>query len=215
MTAAYNEIMEHIEVTPEMRRRVLKNVEAAMERPRVVRFPARSVKTLLSLAACAALIIFAALSVSDFRRAADTAPEESADAPFGVSAVYGIEECVGREELSEKFGFDVAELGYLPFEAQEIEYCSYWGNMAQISYRNGDDEVMFRQARGSDDISGDFNVYETVLTVEITGAKAELRGTDGEFSGAVWQKDGFTYSVFCSPAVSQDEMQRIIESAGK
>ena len=215
MTAAYNEIMEHIEVTPEMRRRVLKNVEAAMERPRIVRFPAHSVKTLLSLAACAALIIFAALSVSDFRRATDTAPEESADAPFGVSAVYGIEECAGREELSEKLGFDVAELGYLPFEAQEIEYCSYWGNMAQISYRNGDDEVMFRQARGSDDISGDFNVYETVLTVEITGAKAELRGTDGEFSGAVWQKDGFTYSAFCSPAVSQDEMQRIIESAGK
>lgn len=197
------------------KRRVLKNVEAAMERPRIVRFPARSVKTLLSLAACAALIIFATLSVSDFHRETDTAPEESADAPFEVSAVYGIEECVGREELSEKLGFDVAELGYLPFEAQEIEYCSYWGNMAQISYRNGDDEVMFRRARGSDDISGDYNVYETVLTVEITGAKAELRGTDGEFSGAVWQKDGFAYSVSCSPAVSQDEMQRIIESAGK
>ena len=142
----------------------------------------------------------------------DTAPEASADAPFGVSAVYGIEECAGRGELSEKLGFDVAELGYLPFEAQEIEYCAYWGNMAQISYHNGDDEVMFRQARGSDDISGDYNVYETVLTVEINGAKAELRGTDGEFSGAVWQKDGFTYSVSCSPAVSQDEMQRIIEN---
>ena len=40
MTAAYNEIMEHIEVTPEMRRRVLENVEAAMERPQVARFSA-------------------------------------------------------------------------------------------------------------------------------------------------------------------------------
>ena len=215
MTAAYNEIMEHIEVTPEMRRRVLENVEAAMERPQVARFSARRVKTLLSLAACAALIIFAALSMSDFHRATDTAPEESADAPFGVSAVYGIEECAGRNELSEKLGFDVAELGYLPFEAQEIEYCAYWGDMAQISYRSGDDEVTFRQARGSDDISGDYNVYGTVLTVEINGAEAELRGKDGEFSGAVWQKDGFAYSVSCSPAVPQDEIQRIIESAGK
>lgn len=153
--------------------------------------------------------------MSDFHRATDTAPEESADAPFGVSAVYGIEECAGRYELSEKLGFDVAELGYLPFEAQEIEYCAYWGDMAQISYRSGDDEVTFRQARGSDDISGDYNVYGTVLTVEINGAEAELRGKDGEFSGAVWQKDGFAYSVSCSPAVPQDEIQRIIESAGK
>ena len=212
MTAAYNEIMEHIEVTPEMRRRVLKNVEAAMDRPRIVRFPARGVKTLLSLAACAVLIIFASLSVSVVRRETDAAPDESTDAPFGVSAVYGIEECAGRDELSEKLGFDVAELGYLPFEAEETEYCAYWGSMAQIRYRRGDDEVMFRQARGSDDASGDYNVYETVLTVEINGAEAELRGAGGEFSGAVWQKDGFAYSVSCSPAVSQDEMQRIIES---
>ena len=214
MTEAYNEIMEHIEVTPEMRRRVLENVETAVKRPRVVRFSARSAKTLLSLAACAALIIFASLSVPDFRREADTAQDESADAQLGVSAAYGIEECAGREELSEKLGFDAAELAYLPFDAQETEYCSYWGSMAQISYRAGDAEVMFRQARGSDDISGDYNVYETVLTVEINGAEATLRGNGGEFSGAVWQKDGFSYSVFCSPAVSQSEMQRIIESAG-
>ena len=54
-----------------------------------------------------------------------------------------------------------------------------------------------------------------MLTVEINGAEAELRGKDGEFSGAVWQKDGFAYSVSCSPAVPQDEIQRIIESVAE
>ncbi len=214
MTEAYNEIMEHIEVTPEMRRRVLENAEAAVKRPRVVHLSARSAKTLLSLAACAALIVFASLSVSDFSREADTAQEESGDAQLGVSAVYGIEECAGREELSEKLGFDVAEPGYLPFDVQEREYCVYWGSMAQSCYRAGDAQVMLRQERGSDDISGDYNVYETVLNVEINGAEATLRGADGKFSGAVWQQDGFSYSVFCSPAVSQSEMQRIIENVG-
>ena len=67
-------------------------------------------------------------------------------------------------------------------------------------------------ARGTDDVSGDYNVYAEERTVEAGGCAVLLKGDAGKISLAVWTDGEFAYSVSASPAISQQEMLSLIES---
>ena len=65
MNRKYNEAMEHIEVTPEMRSRILDNIEnmdfAEKKRAEIVRFP--NIKRYATLAACLAVMLVGTLAL--------------------------------------------------------------------------------------------------------------------------------------------------------
>ena len=72
-------------------------------------------------------------------------------------------------------------------------------NMIQVDYENG---MYIRKASGSGDISGDYNDYSKVETVN----GVTLKGENGKFSLAVWNRDGYTYAVGVQEAMSQSDM---------
>ena len=72
-------------------------------------------------------------------------------------------------------------------------------NMIQADYENG---MYIRKASGSDDISGDYNDYAQVETVN----GVTLKGENGKFSLAVWNNSGYTYAVGVQEAMSQSDM---------
>jgi len=78
--------------------------------------------------------------------------------------------------------------------------------MIQVMFTNDNDDMTFRKAFGSDDISGDYNNYSEKLTENIDGTDVEIRGNDGLYCGAVWQKDGYAYSVFSRNGISKEDM---------
>ena len=164
-------------------------------------------KSIAAFTLClAAALAFTGCGSSGTAETAGKVPSQSE-----VSIANGIVSCDGHAALAEKLGFDVAQLDYLPFDAYSTEYYSYWDEMAQINYHCEDRSVTFRQARGSDDISGDYNNYADELTVEINAAEVTLRGADDAYSVAVWEKNGFSFAISCSPALSQDDLRSIIE----
>ncbi len=71
--------------------------------------------------------------------------------------------------------------------------------MIQADYENG---MYIRKASGSDDISGDYNDYAQVETVN----RVTLKGENGNFSLAVWNNNGYTYAVGVQEAMSQSDM---------
>ncbi|WP_313577956.1 hypothetical protein [Lacrimispora sp.] len=42
-------------------------------------------------------------------------------------------------------------------------------NTVQIIYENGENKIVFRQARGNDDVSGDYNEYKVNLATWVSG----------------------------------------------
>ncbi|MFR0077432.1 MAG: hypothetical protein ACLRVB_07570 [Blautia sp.] len=72
-------------------------------------------------------------------------------------------------------------------------------DMIQTDYENG---MYIRKASGSDDISGDYNDYSQVETVN----GVTLKGENGKFSLAVWNGDGYTYAIGVQEAMSQSDM---------
>ncbi|MBR4928566.1 MAG: hypothetical protein IKX72_03305 [Oscillospiraceae bacterium] len=94
------------------------------------------------------------------------------------------------------------------FSDKLIQVCN--GEMIQVIYLNGDDRLLIRKAKGSEDISGDYNEYSDNSTVTVNGNSVTLRGDDGKVSTAVWTSGGYTYSVSFDTPVTEDEMTGIV-----
>ena len=209
----YNEIMDKIEVTEEMRQRVLKNVEKeCANTDNVVRFPSRNRKkyaSLIGIAAVAAVCIIAGRGV--FINNPDIS-----DNPGGEVMIQGPVEADSAQELSNNVGFEVTDIQQLADRSDEIYYSSI-GDMAQITYIMADNRVSYRKAPGSDDISGDYNVYATIVENELNNTNVTIKGSEDEnnvdkFFNATWTKDGYSYSLTFENGVELTEAENIITS---
>ena len=205
LSKSYQKIMEHIEVTDEMRDRILQNLTAEAEKPakKVVTFP---VKRLLSVAACIAMLFVCGTILKPLSHTDSESPDELS------SAVVDFVECASAEELSEQSGFTVTDITGLPFEAENTSYTWCWGEFAQIEYTGNADTVLYRKAAGNDDISGDYNEYEQVDTEQIDDVTVTVKGNEGKYYLATWQADGYTYSVSDEQGLELDKFVQMIES---
>lgn len=83
--------------------------------------------------------------------------------------------------------------------------------MLEVVYVNGEDETgRVRKARGSEDISGDYNEYAETETVSVGGIDVLLKGDAGLVKLAVWTNDGYTYSVSAEAGLTADEMSALV-----
>lgn len=201
---AYDEIMEKIEVTPEMRERVLKRVAAediAPAKPKALSFP--KLKRYLSAAACLVLAVAGAAVLPRLIRS---------QPPGNVQIVPQIEEAASLDELSALVGFEV-EAGFaLPFEPEETTYCAYWNELAQIQYSGQGQTATYRQSVGTADNSGDYTAYGDVAGITAGGLPVTLKGDGGAYLLAVWTDGAFSYSLRLSQGAPETEWLDIISA---
>lgn len=200
---AYDEIMDKIEVTPEMRRRVLRRIETeeiAPSRPKVVRFPAW--RKYLSAAACLVLVVAGAVMLP--RLIQPQPPGEH------VQVIPKIEEAASLDELSRMVGFKVDAGLALPFEPEETTYCSYWNELAQIQYSGQGQAATFRQSAGTADNSGDYTAYGDVVGITAGGLNVTLKGDGGTYVLAVWTDQAFSYSLRLSQGLTEAQWQGVL-----
>lgn len=197
--------MDRIEVTGEMRERILGNLQktdlAASANSRVMRFP--NIRKYLSAAACFAVLlagIFAAGHMAGMFR-----PEDSQ-----VSVGNGIVEMDTLEQLAAAVGFEVEEPPALPFTAEETVYTSYWNELAEITYTGGGQTAVFRKSPGAEDNSGDYNTYSAVREIHMGPLTATLKGSGEVYTLAVWSAEGYAYSLCLSNGISESEWQHLI-----
>ena len=123
----------------------------------------------------------------------------------------GMESLPSRDDLSQAVGFPVKSAETLPFFPQEIDYTSYWGDMAQIDYASGPVSACFRQSLGTDDNSGDWNEYSAQEEITAAGCAVTLKGEAGTFTLAIWTDGTYSYSLSLSSAEPADVWQKIVE----
>ena len=126
----------------------------------------------------------------------------------------GMVEVDSLAELSQVLGFSVPEVKNIPFEVTSTVYTNGWNEFAQVEYQgeSQDEAVLFRKARGTDDISGDYNTYSDVTEVTVNEVSATLKGNEGQYNLAIWQQDGFAYSLNYEPGGSEDVFVEMIQS---
>ena len=197
----YDEVMEKLEVTPEMRARILQNVETQMAEPR--KKPNR-LRRFAALAACLAILLMGAMALPKF--ISSPVPEESE-----TMIANGMVEVTSKEELSEAVGFPVKSAQSLPFFPQSIYYTSYWGEMAQIDYANGGSTACFRQSLGEEDNSGDWSEYPAQKSLTVNGCAVTLKGEADSYTLATWQDGTYSYSLSLSAGQPASVWESIVE----
>ena len=209
MKKSYEDIMERVVVTDEMKMRILDRIQSesfeTSSAPKVV--PFRKYKRFASLAACFAILVVGVWSAAKLIPPMEETPPDS-----GVQVVPDVVEACSAEELSELVGFEVGDVQGLPFEPTEAVYTAYWSEMAEIQYRNGEVEAVFRKSTGTEDISGNFNSYDTVQELTV-GDITALKGNSGTYLLAVWSKDSFSYSLSISSGAAEETWGGIIAKA--
>lgn len=109
------------------------------------------------------------------------------------------EEMDSRAALEQAVGFSVEEAEHLPFAPQEVLYTAFDSGLAQVEYRGENDQTaLLRKSQGAEDNSGDFDQYPDVKTLDTAGIDVTLKGAEGQFTLALWQEDGFSYSLSLS-----------------
>jgi hypothetical protein len=93
-------------------------------------------------------------------------------------------------------------------EKYTVSYVRALDGIVEVRYSNGSNEIRVRKGKGTDDISGDYNVYKNVSEKKIGGNTVTLKGNGGGVSSAVWT-DG-TYS--CSICSENELTNKLVES---
>ena len=85
------------------------------------------------------------------------------------------------------------------------------GDMIQVFYDGkGGSSLLLRKAVGTDDISGDYNVYAQTQTVTVDGVSVTMKGNDGAVSVATWVRDGHSFAVDANQGISVAQMTGIV-----
>ena len=187
MGKAYDEIMEQVEVTEEMQARILSNI-----RTQKIHREKKILRYRKPLAYAAAGLLLIMVGVSYLPKVQKNGPATESEQFFVGN---GIEECSSIETLSGKVGFLVEELSGLPFTVDHTEYLSYWGDMAEIDYQGADETACYRKSKGEEDNSGDYNEYAEVQILEADGFSVTVKGENGTYRLAIWQRGGYSYSL--------------------
>lgn len=151
---------------------------------------------------------------------ADAAPEEDTAAGTVEEAaeeekavVYATEELSSVQELAERTGVDIRELTNLPFAPTQTQYTAYSDALAEIRYFAGEKEICYRKSAGAEDNSGDYTDYADTQTISLAGQSVTLKGDGKSVSLAQWSDGTWSCSIAADPAISQEEMTALVQSA--
>lgn len=123
---------------------------------------------------------------------------------------------------------DAAEAAGFTFDVPESigtygnrSYLVIAGNTSEpiieVAYTKGDSaanayEYYARKAAGSSDISGDYNEYAEISTIEANGINYTLKGNNGVVNVATWENDGysFAFGAYGDTALTADEVIGVV-----
>lgn len=121
------------------------------------------------------------------------------DGQLNTDNEYEIEspivECSTVQEAQEIVGFEI----HLPnnisnFNIETVNV--YDDSMIDIIYKNeNQEEIRVRKAKGSDDISGDYTVYNQEGTIVVGNIDFYIKGNDGNINLITWTNNGYTHAI--------------------
>ena len=206
----YDEVMEHVQVTDEMQKRILSNVEAHFSgKKKIVKWQ-RWVPAIGAVAAAAVVVC----SVGMWNHRISGLPAESSPAEM-MEGIYNAQEYGSVQELAAAEGFSIPELSSIPFEVVDTSYTLIENELAEVRYTGNSDaeRVIFRKAPGTEDISGDYTVYDAVESAQIAGADVTLKGDGSLIFLACWTDGQYSYSIGVDCGCSKEEMDAMIQEA--
>ena len=218
LSRKYEEIMDRVKVTEDMKDREINNIlESGATGGN--RKSHNGWGRYIVLAACiivtVAVVRFipSVVNRNDLTSTSTEAESTETDTMTAVDmAIPDIKEFNSADELKGELGFDVSDVAGIPFDIIDTEYYCYWGYMAEIDYVGNSDRAIYRKAKETNDISGDYNEYAETDVMDIDGVEVALKGNDGLYNLAIWQNGDYSYSLYIDKGVDYNTFAGIIKN---
>ena len=128
-----------------------------------------------------------------------------------IARPYTVCESMQEAEALTGFALECPET-YKDLKLSEIAV--YNNSLIDAAYCDASDEVRMhiRKAEGSDDISGDYNTWETETEIQAAGKTVILKGDEGLCRLLIWTENGYSYAVSLSQGIIPEEAAAIAES---
>ena len=210
----YSEIMEKIYVTEEMRERILGNISRETSSPgRKNPRPAWLVKWLPAAACITVLLAGLAIpAIIHHNPVKEPDPVKEQDPLVGS---FRISEAADADELSEMVGFEICDIPLLQEEATESLYSSFGDEIAEIRYLSENQDASYRKSVGTEDNSGDYNEYPSVIEKNIGTEQIVIKGGPDGYSLACWNDGTYSHSLSFANPVSENTLEKIIRQITK
>lgn len=212
----YDEIMEKIEVTDEMKKRILSQIERVDISPRKNNIvPMRLARRILPFAACAVIVV-AVLAVPQIRQKTPQNPQKPGEEKPAIEGVYAPQEVASAEKLTDAVGFPVRDIASLKEKATDCSYVTYGDGLAEITYRWDSQSICFRQSQGQEDNSGDYTHYAEEKLIVVGKYSVTFKGQEkGSYMLATWSDGTYSFSVSATQALKKAEFLGLIEEIEK
>lgn len=207
MKNRYDKVMKNIEVTQDMRDRILNNInnlDLDKTSSKIISF--KYYKKYLYIAASIVFLFVSSIFLYNTVNSPDMSQLQGDYAKMGIMNHNTI------SELSEAVGFTIKTMQDVTFEIDTVEYTSYWGELAEVKYKGYYNMAVLRMALGNNDISGDYSEYNTIKNCIINGYNITFKGNNDKYNLAIWQSNGFSYSLQFVESVSEQEILTSIKS---
>lgn len=117
------------------------------------------------------------------------------------------------DEARKAVGFDFAVPAIVPDGYKMGDIIVISNDLAEIFYKNGDNEILYRSAKGNADISGSYTVYDKVKAITVGNSDITIKGNAGDnVNLATWTRDGVSFSLSFDQGVDQKVLSTMIRS---
>jgi len=131
---------------------------------------------------------------------------------YGVPNPYEIVDTL--DEASKIAGFTLSvPASYEDYKKQVIQAIE--DDMIEVIYFNDTDSegLRIRKAKGTDDISGDYNEYKDVEIVKVGDFEITEKGSEGSVSVATWNDGTYSYAIDVAEAsLTKDTIANLISN---
>ena len=93
------------------------------------------------------------------------------------------------DEAGKVVGFVIETPAKLPEGYNQDGITTIRKKIAQVIYKNGENTITYRTAKGSEDISGDYNTYSTTQTIAVGKLPVTIKGENNSINVAYWTKN--------------------------
>lgn len=100
------------------------------------------------------------------------------------------------EEAQKSLSFYTKVPKNVPEKYKAVAFETISDKILQIVYSDGKNEVTYRTAQGTEDITGDYNKYAYVKKLKINDADVTIKGNGTKVYNVLCTKNDVTYSVF-------------------
>ena len=111
------------------------------------------------------------------------------------------------------FSLEVPET-YEDYKKQVIQAIE--DDMIEVIYYDENSEhegLRIRKAKGTDDISGDYNEYKDVETVKVGDVEVTEKGSDGDIAVVIWNDGTYSYAIDVAEAsLTKDTIANLVSN---